>query len=176
MSIRSDPSGVRARWLPLVAAAVCLGALIPAVALAAPAAAAAPCSTSGLVVWLNTDGDNAAGSSYYNLKFTNLSGYACTLHGYPGISAVDLHGTQLGSAAGRDTATAPLVRLANGATASAVLRITVAGNFPNSACHRVTAAGLRVYPPGQTASRLIPFPFDACSKTGPVYLTIKPVT
>ena len=176
MSVASVPSRVRVWWLPRIAGAFLLAALIPAVALAAPNAAAAPCSTSGLVVWLNTNGDNAAGSSYYNLKFTNLSGHACTLRGYPGVSAVDLHGTKVGSAAGRDTATAAVVRLANGATASAVLRITVAGNFPSSTCHPVTAAGLRVYPPGQTASRLIPFPFEACSKSGPLYLTIRPVT
>jgi hypothetical protein len=42
-------------------------------------------------------------------------------------------------------------------------------------CGPVTAAGLRVYPPNQTQSRVTPFPFTACSKNGPVYLTIGPV-
>jgi hypothetical protein len=39
----------------------------------------------------------------------------------------------------------------------------------------VTAAGLRIYPPGQTQSKRVPFPFAACSKTGPQYLKIYPV-
>jgi hypothetical protein len=32
-----------------------------------------------------------------------------------------------------------------------------------------------VHPPGQTKSRTVPFPFSACSKSGPKYLTIGPV-
>jgi hypothetical protein len=43
--------------------------------------------------------DRAAGSIYYHLEFTNLSGRACTLVGYPGVSAINLSGHQLGSAA-----------------------------------------------------------------------------
>jgi hypothetical protein len=140
------------------------------------ATAAATCAASGLVVWLNTQGDAAAGSTYFKLEFTNLSGHTCTLLGYPGISAVDLGGHQLGSAGSRAPGSAAhRVTLANGATASAVLRITVAGNFPSSSCHRVTAAGLRVFPPNQTASKVVPFPFEACSHAGPVYLSVKPV-
>jgi Domain of unknown function (DUF4232) len=38
------------------------------------------------VVWLNTQADHAAGSSYYELEFTNLSGHACALQGFPGVS------------------------------------------------------------------------------------------
>jgi hypothetical protein len=36
----------------------------------------------------------------------------------------------------------------------------------------VTAAGLRVYPPNQTRARLVPFPFGACSRAGPIYLHV----
>ena len=39
----------------------------------------------------------------------------------------------------------------------------------------MTAAGLRVFPPNQTQSKRVPFPFTACSKTGPLYLKIMPV-
>src|ERR1700722_12439051 len=39
------------------------------------------CTTANLDVWLNTEGNGAAGSSYYNLNFTNLSSHACTLRG-----------------------------------------------------------------------------------------------
>src|SRR5215472_4306894 len=83
-------------------------ALVPAGAAAAPAAAhpghaATPaCATSGLDVWLNTQGNGAAGTIYYQLEFTNLSGSSCTLFGFPGVSAVSLTGTQIGNAAFRD--------------------------------------------------------------------------
>jgi hypothetical protein len=139
-------------------------------------ASGAKCATGELVVWLDTRGDAAAGSVYYGLKFTNMSGHACTLVGYPGVSAVDLARHQLGSAASRNPSQARSVRLARGATATAVLQIVTAGNFPTSTCHRVKAAGLRVYPPNQTASKVVPFPFDACSRRGPVYLRVAAVT
>jgi hypothetical protein len=142
-----------------------------------PALASTPkCATSGLVIWLDTQGNGAAGSIFYTLEFTNLSGHTCTLSGYPGVSAVNLAGHQLGSAASRDTSGTPrTVTLAAGATAKATLRIVEAGNFPSSACHEVTAAGLGVFPPNLTKSKVVPFPFSACSSTGPVYLTVRAV-
>ena len=148
--------------------------LVPA---GSPATKTPPkCATSGLVVWLNTDGDGAAGSIYYKLEFTNLTGSQCTLTGYPGVSAVDLAGHRLGSAAGHDAFAAPhTVTLASGATKTATLRIAEAGNFPASQCHMVPAAGIRVYPPNQTASKLVPFPFSACSRTGPGFLIVRVV-
>ena len=36
-------------------------------------------------------------------------------------------------------------------------------------------AGLRVYPPNQLKSKLISFPFGACSLVDPVYLTVQAV-
>jgi hypothetical protein len=142
---------------------------------AAPSAASvARCVTSRLVVWLDTQGNGTAGSIYYTLEFTNLSGQACALGGYPGVSAVNLAGHQLGSAASRDTARKPrMITLAAGASATAVLRIVDAGNFPSSSCHQVTAAGLRVFAPNMTASKIVPFPFSACSQPGPAYLTVR---
>lgn len=143
----------------------------------APTIASTPkCATSRLVVWLDTQGNGTAGSIYYTLELTNLSTHACTLGGYPGVSAVNLAGHQLGSAASRDTAHKPhVVTLAPGASATAVLRIVDAGNFPSSSCHQVTAAGLRVFPPNMTSSKVVPFPFSACSQAGPVYLSVRAV-
>lgn len=168
---------------PIGAAAIaCAAALLPAAALAAGGSttgtAAGPprCATRGLVIWLDTQGNGTAGSIFYALELTNLSAHTCTLDGYPGVSAVDLGGHQLGSQAGRDGTNTPrLVTLARGAHATAVLRIVDAGNFSSSACRQVIAAGLRVYPPNQTASKVVPFPFSACSATGPVYLSVRPV-
>jgi hypothetical protein len=138
----------------------------PAMAPSAAAASAARCSTPGLVIWLNDEaGGGTAGSVYYKLEFTNLSGRACTLVGYPAVSAVNLRGGGVGGGASREVVHKPLpVTLANGATASAVLRIIDAGALPS--CAPVSAAGLRVYPPGQTRAKVVPFPFQACSRAG----------
>jgi uncharacterized protein DUF4232 len=111
---------------------------------AAPAASTPRCATSGLLIWFSPQlGSGYAGGYYYNLNFTNLSGYACTLQGYPGVSAVNLSGQQLGSPAGWGDAKLRTVRLANGATATAQLQVADAANCGCT----VTAAGLRVYPP-----------------------------
>jgi hypothetical protein len=152
------------------------GLVTPTVTPSAGTAGVPKCATSGLVVWLDTQGNGTLGSVYYNLQLTNLSGHKCTVTGYPGVSAVNLAGRQLGTAAARDTAKkAKAITLASGATAVAVLRIVDTGAFSPSACGQVTAAGLRVYPPNQAASKVVPFPFDACSRSGPAYLTVQVV-
>lgn len=158
---------MRARLIATAAAAAALAA-----AVAAPSHAARPgCAARALDVWLNTQGGAAAGTTYYRLEFTNLSAHACTLHGYPGVSAVAADGRQLGSPAGRNPAHASrTVRLAPGGSASAVLQISDAHNFPPAACRRVTAAGLRVYAPGTTVAKTVPFPFLTCAKNGAVTL------
>jgi Domain of unknown function (DUF4232) len=137
--------------------------------------AAPSCKTSGLVVWLDTQGDAAAGSVFYKLKFTNLSGSTCVLRGYPGVSAVNLKSHQLGRAASRTQSPVRVISLRTGATASAELRIVAAANFPAAACHQVAAAGVRVFPPNQTAAKIVPLPFEACARSGPIYLNVKAV-
>ena len=152
------------------------------------AATTPTCATSDLVVWLNTTASGAAGSAYYNVNFTNLSSHSCTLEGYPGVSGISLASTQLGSAAARDAAhPAKLLTLASARTAkglaaantqnsvTAILQITDAGNYPASTCAQVTAAGLRVFTPGQTKAKVIPYPFVACSKSGPHYLHVEAI-
>ena len=161
-----------------IAALAAFAALTFQAATTGPAGAAGTpsCATSGLVVWLDTRGNGTAGSVYYELKFTNLAGHACHLLGYPGVSGVGLGGHRLGSPASRNHAHTPsVVTLARGATAEALLQIIDAGNFSSASCHQVTAAGLRVFPPNQTASKVVPFPFRACSRSGPVYLTVQAV-
>jgi len=135
------------------------------------------CATSRLVVWLAADmGGGAAGSAFYSLRFTNLSARKCTLAGYPGVSAVDLRRRQLGSPAGRNPRQ-PLrvVTLSPGDTASAIVQISQAANFPAGDCQRLDAAGLRVYPPNAFTSKVVPIPFSACSRNGPVYLHVERV-
>ena len=159
--------------------------LAPAIAMASaesparPAAAAvAPgCQTPGLVIWLDTSGNGAAGTTFFKLHFTNLSGHACTLNGFPFLFAVNLAGHQVGRRAAFRKPAPHLVTLANGKTATAVLGIVDTGVFSRSACRPVTAAGLRVFPPNQTRSKLIPFPFSTCSRPhGAVSLNVGAVT
>lgn len=155
-------------------AATALAATGSAGALGATATPA--CTTAGLEVWLGVGlGGGAAGSTYYPLEFTNVSGHACHLYGFPGVSAV-AGGVRVGTPARWDhVGPEGTVTLGPGASAHAVLRIVAAGNFSPAACGVVRAAALRVYPPNQTASTEIPFSYAACRKRGPVFLTVTPV-
>jgi hypothetical protein len=161
----------------LVVCALVAGLAVAAGSIAHAAGGTPACATGGLVAWLDTNGDSAAGSTYFKLKLTNLSGRRCAFRGYPGVSAVDLAGRQLGSAAGRNAHTrASTVSLAPGRTAAAVLQVAHIGVYPTADCRPVTAAGLRVYPPNQKASKVVPIPFRVCSRVGPVYLHVQAVT
>jgi hypothetical protein len=170
----------------ITAGVAVVGALMlaPAIALASagsparPTTAAAPaCETPGLVIWLDTSGNGAAGTTFFKLHFTNLSGRACTLNGFPFLFAVNLVGHQVGRRAAFRRPAPHLVRLPNGKTATAVLGIVDTGVFSQSACRPVTAAGIRVFPPNQTRSKLVPFPFSTCSRRhGPVSLNVGAVT
>jgi len=161
--------------------------LLPGAALAAsstPSASARPaahattpaCETPGLVIWLDTNGNGGAGSVYYNLKLTNLSGHACTLNGFPFINAVSLTGSLLGHRAAFTGGPAHQVTLNQGETATAEFQIVNVLNFRPSGCKPVTAAGFRVFPPNQTRAKVVPFPFGACSANGAVYMSVRPVT
>jgi Protein of unknown function (DUF4232) len=175
-----------ARRITAVAAVGGALMLAPAAALASAGSTARPhtvavrplCQTPGLVIWLDTTGNGAAGTTFYELHFTNLSGHACTLNGFPFLFAVNLTGHQVGPRAAFRTSPMPhLVTLANGQTATAVLGIVETGVFSQSACRPVTAAGLRVFPPNQTRSKLVPFPFSTCSRPhGPASLNVGAVT
>lgn len=134
------------------------------------------CTTGGLAVWLGVGaGGGQAGSVAYPMELTNVSGHACHLRGFPGVSA-EASGHQVGSPARRDhSAPVRTVTLRAGATAHTVLQITDVSAIPAASCRPVTAAGLTVYPPGAFASTPIPFRFRACSANGPLFLSVAPV-
>jgi len=142
------------------------------------AAAVPACTADNLGVWVAVSQlDGAAGSAFYPLQFTNLSRHACAMRGFPGVSAIDRNGHQLGSPAGWDhTRPVRTVVLAPGATAHDILRygdVTVA-TAPG--CHPVSSMfELRVYPPGQRQATYAAFSAEACSHTGPVYLDVTPL-
>ena len=161
-----------------VVAAGAIAATVAVPAVAAPASVAKPaavsrCTISELRVWLGVPGDGTAGPIYYALELSNVSKSACTIYGYPGVSAVGAGGKQLGSAARRNAVKpATLITLAKGATAHVQLGITDPGFFSPTACPRANAIGLRVYPPNDTASTIVDFPFAACGKAGPSFLSV----
>ena len=136
----------------------------PAALIANAQTAPAPrCKTAGLVMWLNPEGSGTAGSFYYKLEFVNLSGSICTLAGYPGVSAVSLSGRQIGASAKREVTGRPhTVTLAPEGEATALVHVVNVGALPSS-CRPTAAAGFRVYPPGETVSKVVPYPFRTCS-------------
>lgn len=133
------------------------------------------CTTAHLRVALGA-GNGAAGSSYYPIVFTNVGATPCTLYGYPGVSAVTgANGSQIGAAASRTSATtAPAtVTLAANGTASALLRIVAALNYPTATCHPATAAGLRVYPPGDVTAAFVAEPdLQVCASASVEVLSV----
>jgi len=177
------------------AALICAAALTPVAALAATSSSAAPaaattprCTTYDLVIYLDVPvGNGYAGGSGYYIQFTNLSGHACTLRGYPGVSAVSLSGRQIGSPARWGSPSKTTITVANGATAHAQLLVEDPADFgsrcaiglparPGRGETFASAAGFRVYPPDQIASKVMPFPFAACGHTGPVWISAGAVT
>ncbi len=124
------------------------------------------CATSALKGAVNTAAAGAAaGSIYYPLDLTNVSGSTCTVFGYPGVSFVTgPSGTLLGRAASRNPAkSAATVTLAPGQVAHATLQVAQAGNYDPAQCKPVTAHWLRIYPPDQTVPLYVRFKAQACS-------------
>src|ERR1035441_9385001 len=118
----------------------------------------AACQPASLRVAINANAaGGAAGSTYYPVNFTNTSGSACGMYGYPGVSLVtagDNAGRQIGAAAQRNPAFGKQPgRLAAGGVAHAWLQVAEAGNYPPSACKPVTAHWLRGFAPRPCASR-----------------------
>jgi Protein of unknown function (DUF4232) len=170
------------RVIAAVVAAVGLGA--GGAVWAASAASAAPaapavlrCTTNQLAVWVyNNPGGGAAGSFDLPIGFTNISNRPCFLGGYPGISALNARGAQLGSAGGRDPGTpSKVITIPAGGTANADMRLTDVYNFTPSACKVTTAAQLRVYPPGSKTALTAFFSVPVCSKAGPIFLHVQRV-
>lgn len=143
-----------------------------------PVSTLAACSTSALSVSLATDqGTGAAGSTAVPINFTNTSGAACGLYGYPGVSFVTgPGGSQIGAPATRaPNVSSVSVTVAAHGTAHAWLQVAEAGNYPAATCHPVTANGLKVYPPGNTAAAYIGHSFPACSSAKVTILSVMPV-
>jgi hypothetical protein len=135
----------------------------PSAPAATTSAGPGPCQSSDLRVKLGS-GNAAAGTAYYQILFTNVSGTTCTLYGFPGVSFTgETYAVQVGPAASRNPASAPtLVSLAPGAVASAEISVVDAQNYPAGQCGLTTASGILVYPPNLTTSVGLPFNGFTC--------------
>jgi hypothetical protein len=175
---------VTARRIAAIAAGVAATGLIVTTAAfattssggARTSAASAPaCTAFGLGVWVAVgQGNGAAGTIFYPLEFTNLSGHTCSLFGFPGVSAIGNHGNQLGSSANWERTTSPhTVILAPGATAHTMLAYHDAAVTTEAGCDPVNSATLlKVYPPGQHKWTYAAYDFQSCSRPGVRYLSI----
>jgi Protein of unknown function (DUF4232) len=133
------------------------------------------CPTSALKVSLGA-ANGAAGTVFYPLNFVNTGKLGCTLRGYPGVSAVTSSGKQIGGPASQISSSYKTVTLPPGKSASAPVGIVETGNFSPSQCAPVTAAGLKVFPPGQSKAVTINKTFSTCSSTTVISLTVRPVS
>ena len=155
-------------------AVVVAGTAVAGLAITSAAFAASSC------VWV-ADGqaNGAAGTIYYPLEFTNLSGHSCSMHGFPGVSAISRSGRQLGSPArwrsGGGTPRTVIVR--PGATVHATLAYSDAVVGSVTGCDPVsTTSELRIYLPDQrSATFAFFFDLKACSHAGPIYLAVGPI-
>jgi hypothetical protein len=152
------------------------------------------CSTSGLEAWLGLGAAAAARpghadpprayparETYYTLEFTNVSDRACSLYGYPEVSAYRNSpvaggptGGPIAGTAIRDTSVRPEpVTLEPGATAHAVLRATAAAK--PAGCAEVTAEELRITLPRQARPSFVPAHIPVCSQRGHVSLSVQAI-
>jgi hypothetical protein len=152
-----------------------IGAAVWATSSASAAPAATPaCSSASLSVWVDaSQSSGAAGTIEYALEFTNITGKACTLYGYPGVSAVNVNGKQLGDAASRNALfPKTTVTIPAGKTAHADLFWSDGEVYTAPGCKRVTASLIKVYPPGQKAAKEGFFDLPVCSAAHHPYLQI----
>jgi len=126
---------------------------------ARPAAATTRCAASGLRISVGAGARVTSVITRFPVEFTNVSGAACTLAGYPQVTAYRGDGVLVGNAATRDLSVAARrVLLAPGQTAYATLDSSVPAG-----CRPVRVSGLRVVLPGQSAVSYVRRPLTTCA-------------
>jgi hypothetical protein len=148
----------RLSWL--VAGCILLGTAAWGSAPVATSAAVVPeCGTS--VLRASIGGSSAgAGNIYTTLVLRNVGHATCFTQGYPGISLVDRNHRQLGAAALRVAAPTKRVVLKPGGKASTVIHTLNPGVGTNDCVG--PSVSMRVYPPDQFASILVPVHLSEC--------------
>lgn len=139
------------------------------------ATATGACDFSALRAALVRSGA-AAGSTYATIALRNTGTGPCRLLGYPGVSAVDSAGHQLGAPADRRPGATPTAQVvAPGASTSFVLQASNVANLDPASCRPVDAAGYRIYPPGSRTSVVLPVAGGRACTTTAVFLHTGPV-
>ena len=138
-----------------------------AVPSAARAAGPQHCPSRTLRIKTAPGSGEAMDGAYWDLTFTNTGTAACSLNGYPGVSFLTAGHAAITAPASRASAAPHLVTLAPGQTASAQLKTPNVGNLPKTACHQVTAASLKVYPPNDTVPVFVPTHIGVCAGLSP---------
>jgi hypothetical protein len=121
--------------------------------------------SSQLNVWVSPDSANGtAGTTYFHLDVTNVSGRVCALAGWPGVTARDSRGRQLGAPATR-------INIPRARTVLVFPSATVHANLAyvdarlSRSCRPATATSLRVtLPPGVRGWRSAYFPLPVCTR------------
>lgn len=125
------------------------------------------CTSAELKVTLGPD-EGAAGSVDRPLVFTNSGSRTCELTGFPGVSYVaGDDGHQVGPAAQESGPRGGEVRMAPGKSSAAPLQLVQVANFDAAVCNPTPVRGLRVYPPGETASIFVQMDGTGCAGTPP---------
>lgn len=133
------------------------------------------CTTGQLKVTVGPP-SGAAGSSYFDLAFTNISPRSCSLYGFSGVSfRTSAQGHQVGAAAERLSGTLQSVTLASQGRAYETLRVVNAADYPPSACGPAPVGGLQVFPPGQTSAAWVPATLEGCSSPSEAVIYVWPV-
>jgi hypothetical protein len=126
------------------------------------AAAVAPCKAHNLVGTIEQV-QGAAGSTIIDVSLRN-DGPSCTVAGFPGVSLIDVDGSQIGAAADREpaSATPQSLTLATGDAASFSVRSTNALAFDPKECNTIDSTALKVYPPADTEWVTLPLTVATC--------------
>jgi hypothetical protein len=123
-----------------------------------------PCGTGALSASLGQS-QGAAGSFYMALVLTNKGSTTCTMFGYPGVSYISSSGAAVGQPASEIKGHEATVTLKPGAAASTLLHQPNPLVFQPADCHKKKAAGIRIFPPGQTVSLTVKKSTAVCTTT-----------
>jgi hypothetical protein len=127
------------------------------------AAGGGGCTAATLSLSLG-QGSAGAGTAGEPLVFTNTGSTACTMTGFPGVSFVaGDQGDQVGAAATRTGPEGGPVTLDPGGSASALVLVTQALNYPPQECQPTAVRGFRVYAPNDTAAMFVAAPDTGCA-------------
>ena len=130
------------------------------------------CADAALRVTLSAV-PSPTGSVDREIVFENIGSVSCVLRGAPAVAVVD-DGTRLGKAAARDQQDATAVRIAPGASASALLQsVDIASDgSPLTGCTVVHGDGFRIVPPHSTVSVVVPDATAVACDPGPRFMTV----